>query len=103
METCLSPIDMSTWVARKDNDRRTLCQEKMLPQFPVGSSSDRLEDRILLLTLLKGLLNNYSKKETMNAMTRTREAMPPARWRRGFIGLCGFDGLLHRIYKSTRL
>ncbi|KAK4830567.1 hypothetical protein QYF61_011745 [Mycteria americana] len=79
---------------------------KLLLQFPVGSSPDRVENLILLLILMKELLTRMYKEWVTNAMTRTRGALPPARWRKGttgFTGLWGFDGLAHQSHRSIRL
>lgn len=38
-------------------------------------------------------------------MTRTSRALPPARWRKGttgFLGWCGFNGLVHRSPRSIK-
>lgn len=52
-------------------------------QFAVGSSLDRLDELILLLSLIKWLHIHIYKKQSVNTMTSTvtREALFPARWR----------------------
>jgi len=75
---------------------------------PVSSTScpDRVDNLILLLILLKGPLSHFYNKRVTNTLTRTRGALPPARWRKGttmFIGQCGFGGLADQIHKSIKL
>ncbi|KAK4828827.1 hypothetical protein QYF61_000884 [Mycteria americana] len=76
---------------------------KLLLRFPADNFPDRVEGLILLLILMEELLTCMYKKWVMNTMTRTRGALPPARWRKGttkFTGLCGFDGLAHQTHRS---
>ena len=78
---------------------------KMLLQFPLGSSPDRVESLTLPLILLKRLPSHFYNKRIMNTLTRIRGALCLTRWRKGttrFIGLCGFDGLTHQIQKTIR-
>lgn len=68
-------------------EKKGVLPEKLLFQFPMCSSPDRVDGLILFLTLMKGHLIHIYKKWVMslNAMTRTRGALPAARWRKGLL------------------
>jgi len=60
--------------------------EKMLLQFLMGSSPDRVDSLILSPIFLKGSPSHFYSKWVANSLTRFRGALPPARWRKGTIG-----------------
>lgn len=90
---------------------RKQLQERVLPgkrlsQFPAGNSPNREDGLILPLRLTNCLQVLTHENWVMNTITRTRETVPPARWRKGaigFIGLCGLGGLAHQNHRKIRL
>lgn len=88
------------WVASKTTEKgcssRKMATSVSSRQFPrQGRRSD------LICEFDNEPLSLHSQKVS-NKITRTRGALPPARWRKGttrFIRLCGFDDL---VYQNCR-
>jgi len=78
----IDPEGLSIWFERKNNHKRGFFQEKMLLQFSTGSSPDSIEGLVLFLKFLKRLLIHIYKKWVTNTLTKIREALHPARWKK---------------------
>ena len=72
---------------------------------PAASSPDQADSLVLIPILWRGPPSHFCSRRAANFLTRIREALPPARWRKGttvFTGWCGFGGLARQIHKRIK-